>query len=242
MKKYTSIEIKTLSEFINKIEIRQNDPNRIVLFRGQNTDKALIPKIARHIFVKSREIDEKRMFNDFKLLARPFLRQELLSDIEWLTVAQHHGLPTRLLDWTENPLTALYFATQKNPPLEEQYAVVWVMSLNRESEILLNDLKINPFEIETIKIFKPANFIQRITSQMGWLSIHKYYGQGFYGRAEDLESETVRLTKIMIPSKYVSKINTALNLCGINEFSIYQDLDSLSKTLFEKYISKNNYA
>jgi hypothetical protein len=238
MKKYTTIETKTLSEFINEIEIRQSDPNRIVLFRGQNIDKALIPKIARHIFVKSREVDEKRMFNEFKLLARPFLRQEFLSDIEWLTVAQHHGLPTRLLDWTENPLTALYFATQTPPPAEEQFAVVWVMSLNRESEILLYDLKTNLFKIETIKLFKPANFIQRITSQMGWLSIHNYCGNGFYGRAENVESETVRLTKIMIPSEFVSKVNTALNLCGINEFSIYQDLDSLSKTLFKKYIYK----
>jgi hypothetical protein len=234
-KKYNTIEIKTLFDFIKEIEIRKDDPNRIVLFRGQNTDKALIPKIARHFFVKSREIDEKRMFNEFKLLARPFLHQEFLSDIEWLTVAQHHGLPTRLLDWTENPLTALYFATQKHLESDEQYSVVWVMSLNRESELLLNDLLINPFELEKIKIFKPANFIQRITSQMGWLSIHNYYDKGFYGRAEDLESETVRFTKIIIPNEYVSKLNKALNLFGINEFSIYQDLDSLSKTIFKKY-------
>lgn len=136
MKKYKTIEIKSLAEFINEMEIRQNDPNRIILFRGQNTDKALIPKIARHHFIKSREVDEKRMFNEFKLLARPFLHQEFLSEIEWLTVAQHHGLPTRLLDWTENPLTVLFFATAKKPKNEEPHSVVWVISLDRESEIL----------------------------------------------------------------------------------------------------------
>jgi len=239
MKKYTTIELKSLTEFINEIETRQNDPNRIVLFRGQNTDKALIPKIARHIFVKSREIDEKRMFYEFKLLARPYLRQEFLSEIEWLTVAQHHGLPTRLLDWTENPLTALFFATEKTPPLDEQHAVVWVMSLDRESEILMDDLKSNPFKIETIKLFKPGNFIQRITSQMGWLSIHNYSGQGLYARAEGFESKSVRLTKLIIPRDFVRNINSAINLCGINAFSIYQDLDSLSKTLFQKYLNEN---
>jgi hypothetical protein len=49
------------------------------------------------------------------------------SDIEWLYLAQHYGLPTQLLDWTENPLKAIYFALC-NSQFEKNDACLWVIS------------------------------------------------------------------------------------------------------------------
>lgn len=55
------------------------------------------------------------MLDAFKRRARPYIDQIPQNDFEWMFVAQHHGLPTRLLDWSTSPLVALYFAVANAP-------------------------------------------------------------------------------------------------------------------------------
>jgi len=82
-----------------------------VWYRGQSEDLDLIPKVFRPDKNNPfRVYDESSMFHNFKMRTYQEYRHEHTNVFEWLCLMQHYDLPTRLLDWTESILIALYFA------------------------------------------------------------------------------------------------------------------------------------
>lgn len=111
--KHTTFKIKSLSDFITVLDIIKSKPGgdyTELFFRGMtNYEWKLIPHLGRHIAPV--EFCESEMINEM-LTLRPEEFLGISSDFDLIAKMQHYGLPTRLLDFTTNPLVALYFACQ----------------------------------------------------------------------------------------------------------------------------------
>jgi hypothetical protein len=153
---------------------------------------------------------EKNMLKEFMRQTRALLPHLPRDDWEWLSLARHYGLPTRLLDWTENASAALFFAVEH--PNGGVDSSVWCSE--RPDEV---DTTKSPFEVNGIYLYKPPHIAPRITAQSASFTVHPtdYIGKQYdWGR---------KLVMLVVSAKARSKIRATLRAHGVHRASLFPE-------------------
>jgi len=237
------IDVNSIQDFQKKIEeaeayLLDFNQDNMMLYRGQSVNKPLYPKIARKEFLTDNRYElEKRVFNQFKRLCIPHLTVSNLTNWDFLVLAQHHSLPTRLLDWTENPLLALWFAFNEDTD-EKTIRTVWCYSVKYDE--IVNSETGDPFEQTKTLVYQPKHISRRIVSQNSWFTSHYYNKKTdkFTGLNFRLASKSklYQITFKDANEKLRKEILKTLDTFGINSYSAFPDLEGLCK-----YLAWKNY-
>jgi hypothetical protein len=199
-------------------DVVQSLATRVIVYRGEKScDRPLRPKVGRyaHFASPNRSREERFMLRLFKDRAVPFLNFKPENDWEWLAVAQHHGLPTRLLDWTRNPLVAAFFAVEFQHPADSI-----VYAFNDRSEVNIERAR-NPFQLRFVRRFLPRHVSARIRAQSGVFTAHP-------DPTEDFRRDK-RVVAIRIKHAFRQEFKEVLYRYGVHRATLFPDLDGLAR-------------
>jgi hypothetical protein len=206
-------------------------------FRGQdNIDWPLLPKAGRKDYYrealeywveKGHTSGDLGRFKVWKEGAVAYCDSLPENDFECLAYAQHYGLATRLLDWTTNPLVALFFAVEMQG--ETDGAVFCHMPswhLNRETFSLDHPL-------EGAARLTPRPFDRRILAQSGVFTYHFHpdvalTSNEVVGEMREAAPEGVDLVVIRVTAKFKPMLQHHLSAIGISRKTLFPDLEGLS--------------
>ena len=228
-------QIRDISELLQVL-----DPVPHSFFRGQaNFEWSLEPSLAR---IKHPEncysmtlrgwLDlESYLIREFKKFSYPYLKDEPKNDFDWLVHAQHHGLPTRLLDWSENPLKALFFAVESR----DHDDVDGALHLCTPKQIAPSTSDIH--QGKGTQFFCSSYINDRISAQEGAFPL-PYLNIEDDDFSHSLDIDTSKLLgyeKVFIPKESKPQLRHELNKLGINHRTIYPGLDGISQMLKEGF-------
>jgi len=232
--------------------------DNMALYRGhRDLSWSVVPQIARSPFrvpdafcQEERDASAERnlflFFRDYAAALFPaWISQGSDKEVSWrrLTVAQHHGVPTRLLDWTTNPLVALFFAVEGHPATCDDprcphcggngvHDSMIVGLMNRHSFTVegLAESSENGFAPlylynDNLGVLRPPDISRRIAAQSSIFTIGKDPGK-----------EIVLDFQIRIPHDKRSELMRRLDELGISRRTLFPDMDGIANYI--KWVSQ----
>jgi hypothetical protein len=246
----TEKNVSSIGELIFEIEKIYSEQNDLLWFRG-HSDKEwqLVPSIQRENYNEN----EQYLSNDFYIRASVSVKEKPSHDdySGWMSLMQHFGLPTRLLDWSQSPLFATFFATNDFQKYPEQDACIWILKPGLLNESEGFGSYIYPMDTKTVRemlypAFKPykstshdvedkiiacypVEYNMRIYTQQSAFTVHN--------TLKKLTSLNVQnlLSRFIIPANAKENILKQLKTCGITLRNVYPDIEHISKELKEFY-------
>ncbi len=226
-------------------------------FRGQaNAEWPLVPKFYRQPD-KDRDTEDN-LREVFITCAPTFVDVKPAGKWDWYFLMQHHGVYTRLLDWTEGALIALYFAVREKPGYH--HAAVWVVNPWKLNRKVVHKFEVvppgdpgttdedrrryDPWLPERFSKAKswprwpiaiyPSHITRRIGAQRSSFTIHGADQGGLEAMAQKIGCPLVKIT---IPSWEAKAIRRSLETSGIDETTVFPDLEGLSRAVVSSWIT-----
>lgn len=233
-------EIRSLQELLDRIRrARDESPTGAVWLRGiSNECHRLIPSVGRqnHFAGRTMNFDaalEQRMLHRFRRHAFEFFGRMLT---EWgaLFVARHHGLPVRLLDWTADPMAALYFACEFSSAEGLPNSKIWFLIPNGNLAQHLDAFaeSPSPLDVKGIKLVYPMAVAARINAQSGLFTIQADpwtpLGEIDVSAYDEIDVDVTRLTEFGVPAPCRAQLLKELNDLQVTRRTLFPDLDGLS--------------
>ncbi|HLA70592.1 MAG TPA: FRG domain-containing protein [Steroidobacteraceae bacterium] len=219
----------TIKEIAEIYSIRRGHWDGHFIYRGENSSEySLRPKFGRKLVEPYKAASgkafpapahEQPMLTEFKRFAAPHLSTRPEDEWDWLAIAQHHGLATRLLDWTSNILVAAYFACVR--PRKED-AVIYVLDTEKIQDAPLSE---SPFSVAQNVVFHPRHSTARIAAQAGVFTSHADPALEFSG---DM------LQRVILPARILVELSVTLSTFDITKAKLFPGLDSVAERINDR--------
>lgn len=240
--------IGSVAELLDLLTVLTGD-GREVWYRGHRDRTWLLePSVYRN---ERHRREERAMLARFRQQAASAGLGHAFDEWGWITFAQHHALPTRLLDWTESPLVALFFACEMEPPddrhpveADGEFFAIEPCGLNQEAgdsdagnPCLLHDStapldhyrpgKDGQHSSKPRSVIAPMVF-DRIRFQSGCFTVEQTPDPT---TSREPLRQAKSLQSFLIPGRVKRGMREQLDALGFNEVTVYRDLDRIAKRI-----------
>jgi hypothetical protein len=263
------ILVHSLGEFVDVVTPREPDPQTgrrrdTGVYRGASSaTRGLLTSLDRlggEDRPHSKRDLEEHILRNFVRYSRPYLDDARPhNDWELLIAAQHHGVPTRLLDWTYSPLVAAFFATRPLRDGSERDRAIWRLDWQRLHKhfnlpplaLLIQDLDtlmgadegrpLTPWRLFSAKngkpfacMIEPPSLDVRIMTQAATFTLCSTTATSFDAFLEE-QGLVSALARYLIPANAVARFRDQLDLVGIDERRLFPDLDGVAGAIQRYY-------